>query len=38
MTEDEAKVFECFRGGAILVPDALAAAAGLNAAQLSAKK
>jgi DNA processing protein len=36
LTEDEAKVFECFRGGAILAPDALAAQTGLAAAQLSA--
>jgi DNA processing protein len=36
LTADEAKVFECFRGGAILAPDALAAQTGLNAAQLSA--
>lgn len=36
LTEDEAKVFECFRGGAILAPDALAAQTGLGAAQLSA--
>ena len=36
LTEDEAKVFECFRGGAILTPDALAAQTGLSAAQLSA--
>ena len=36
LTEDEARVYECFRGGAILVPDALAAQTGLSAAQLSA--
>jgi DNA processing protein len=36
LTEDEARVFECFRGGAILAPDALAAQTGLSAAQLSA--
>ena len=36
LTADEAKVFECFRGGAILAPDALATNTGLNAAQLSA--
>lgn len=36
LTEDEAKVFECFRGGAILAPDALAAATELSAAKLSA--
>jgi DNA processing protein len=36
LTADEAKVFECFRGGAILAPDALAAATGLAVASLSA--
>ncbi len=36
LTEDEAKVFECFRGGAILPPDALAAQTGLGAAALAA--
>jgi len=36
LTEDEARVYECFRGGAILAPDALAAQTGLSAAQLSA--
>jgi DNA processing protein len=36
LTTVEAKVFECFRGGAILTPDALAAQTGLVAAQLSA--
>ncbi|MBL9189074.1 MAG: DNA-protecting protein DprA [Opitutaceae bacterium] len=36
LTADEARVFECFRGGAILAPDALAAATGLAASQLSA--
>ncbi len=36
LTSDEAKVFECFRGGAILTPDALAAATGLAAGALSA--
>ena len=36
LTADEARVFECFRGGAILTPDALSAATGLSAAQLSA--
>ncbi len=36
LTADEAKVFECFRGGAILAADALTAATGLSAAQLSA--
>jgi DNA processing protein len=33
---DEATVFACFRGGAILAPDALAAQTGLPMAQLSA--
>ena len=36
LTADEARVFECFRGGAILASDALAAATGLTAAPLSA--
>jgi DNA processing protein len=36
LTEEEAQVFECFRGGAILTPDALSAQTGLSAAQLSA--
>jgi DNA processing protein len=36
LTADEARVFECFRGGAILTPDALAAQTGLAAAALSA--
>lgn len=36
LTADEARVFECFRGGAILTPDALAAQTGQSAAQLSA--
>ncbi len=36
LTNEEALVFECFRGGAILTPDALAAATNLSAAQLSA--
>jgi DNA processing protein len=36
LTEAEAKVFECFRGGAILAPDALAAQTGLVAGELSA--
>ena len=35
LTPDEARVFECFRGGAILSPDALAAQTGLPAATLS---
>jgi len=36
LTADEAAVFECFRGGAILSVDALAGQSGLAAAQLSA--
>jgi DNA processing protein len=36
LTAEEAQVFECFRGGAILSPDALAEQTGLAAAQLSA--
>ena len=36
LSEDEAKVFECFRGGAILAPDALSGLTELSAAQLSA--
>ena len=36
LTSDEAGVFECFRGGAILTPDALSAATGLAAGALSA--
>ena len=35
LTADEARVFECFRGGAILTPDTLAEQTGLGAAQLS---
>jgi DNA processing protein len=35
-TDEEARVLECLRGGAILMPDALAAPTGLAAAQLSA--
>jgi DNA processing protein len=35
LSADEARVFECFRGGAILSPDALAKQTGLDAAQLS---
>jgi DNA processing protein len=35
LSNDEARVFECFRGGAILSPDALAGHTGLAAAQLS---
>jgi DNA processing protein len=36
LTEDEARVFACFQGGAILAVDALAGLTGLSAAQLSA--
>lgn len=36
LTDEEAKVFECFRGGAMLSPDALSSQTGLAAAQLSA--
>ncbi len=36
LTPAEAKVFECFRGGAILSPDEIAAHTSLSAAQLSA--
>ncbi len=36
LTDEEARVFECFRGGSILTPDALATLTGLSAAQLSA--
>lgn len=36
LTDEEAKVFECFRGGAILSPDALASQTGFGAAELSA--
>jgi DNA processing protein len=36
LTPDETKVFECFRGGAILAPDALTAATGLPVPTLSA--
>jgi DNA processing protein len=36
LTEVEAQVFECFRGGAIATPDTLALQTGLSAAQLSA--
>jgi DNA processing protein len=35
LTADEARVFECFRGGAILSPDALAEQTGLAAGLLS---
>jgi DNA processing protein len=36
LTADEARLFECFRGGALLSVDALAGQTGLTAAQLSA--
>ena len=36
LTADEAKVFGCFAGGAMLTPDALAEMTGLGAAPLSA--
>ena len=36
LSDEEVRVFECFRGGSILSPDALAAHTGLPAAQLSA--
>lgn len=36
LTDAEAKVFECFRGGAQLSPDALGAQTNLGAAELSA--
>ena len=36
LTDDEARVFECFRGGAILTPDALAQETNFPAAKLSA--
>ncbi len=36
LSADELRVFECFRGGAILTPDALAAETGFPAAVLSA--
>jgi len=36
LTAEEARVFECFRGGAILSVDALTGQTGLTAAQLSA--
>lgn len=35
LTGDELKVFDCFRGGAILAPDAIAEQTGLPAARLS---
>ncbi len=36
LTADEARVFACFAGGAMLTPDALGEQTGLSAAQLSA--
>lgn len=36
LTTEEARVFECFRGGGILTPDALLGTTALTAAQLSA--
>jgi DNA processing protein len=36
LTGDEARVFACFAGGAILTPDALTEQSGLSSAQLSA--
>ena len=36
LTADEAKVFACFAGGALLTPDALAEQTGLTAARISA--
>ncbi len=36
LTEDEARVYACFRGGNILLPDAVSAASGLGAGPLSA--
>jgi DNA processing protein len=35
LSAEEARVFECFRGGAILSPDALGGLTSLDAAQLS---
>jgi DNA processing protein len=35
LTTVEARVFECFRGGAILPPDAITAQTGVDAAELS---
>ena len=35
LNPDEATVFECFRGGALLSPDALAAQTGISAASLA---
>ena len=36
LTEEEARVFECFRGGALLSADALATQTGLAVADISA--
>ncbi len=36
LTEDEAKVFECFRGGEVVTPDTLMERTGLGTAQVSA--
>lgn len=36
LTDEEAKVFECFRGGSMLSPDTLVSQTGFTAAQLSA--
>lgn len=36
LTEDEAKIFDCFRGGSVLAPDELATATGLPMPQISA--
>jgi len=35
LTDDEARVYECFRGGSILTADALAAQSDLAAARVS---
>src|SRR5687767_2076502 len=35
LSADEARVYECFRGGAILTPDAIAALTGVDAGELS---
>src|SRR5688572_2617079 len=35
LNTEEARVFECFRGGAILTPDTITAQTGLSAAELS---
>ena len=35
LSAEEARVFECFRGGSILTPDALGAQSGFSASQLS---